>query len=69
MVEEYNSIMKNDVWEVLSRPKGKQVVGSKWIYKVKHATNRSVEKYKEHFMDKGFLQKEEKIMRRLSSLW
>jgi galactose-1-phosphate uridylyltransferase len=38
MMEEYASIMKNDVWEVVPRPKGKKVVGSKWIYKVKHAT-------------------------------
>ena len=26
MVEEYNSIMKNDVWEVVPRSKGKSVV-------------------------------------------
>ena len=29
MMEEYNSIMKNDVWEVVLRPKGKSVVTSK----------------------------------------
>ena len=38
--------------------KGKKVVGSRWIYKVKHAEYRSVEKYKAHFMAKGFSQKE-----------
>eukprot|EP00253_Pinus_taeda_P005880 PITA_05880 len=37
MVEEYDSIMKNNVWEVVSRPDNKSVVGSKWIYKVNHA--------------------------------
>jgi len=26
MIEEYNSIMKNDVWEVVPRPTGKSVV-------------------------------------------
>ena len=46
MVEEYDSIMKNQVWEVVPRPQGKKVVGSRWIYKVKHAIDRSVEKYK-----------------------
>ena len=54
MVEEYDSIMKNQVWEVVPRPKGKKVVGSKWIYQVKHATDESVEKYKARFMTKGF---------------
>ena len=54
MVEEYDSIMKNQVWEVLPRPEGKKVVGSRWIYKVNHAANKSVEKYKACFVAKGF---------------
>ena len=36
MNEEYQSIMKNDVWDVVPRPEGKSVVTSKWIYKIKH---------------------------------
>jgi hypothetical protein len=35
MMEEYNSIMKNDVWDIVSRPKGKSIVTYKWIYKIK----------------------------------
>ena len=58
MVEEYDSIMKNLVWEVVPRPQGKKVVGSRWIYKVKHASDGSVEKYKAFFVNKGFSQKE-----------
>ena len=57
MVEEYDSIMKNQVWEVVPRPEGKKVVGSRWIYKVKHAIDESVEKYKACFVAKGFSQK------------
>ena len=37
MMEEYQSIMKNDVWDIVLRPKGKFVVTSKWIYKIKHS--------------------------------
>ena len=44
MMEEYQSIMKNDVWDVVSRPKGKFVVTSKWIYKIKHAIDGSIKK-------------------------
>ena len=29
MVEEYDSIMKNQVWEVVLKPEGKKVVGSR----------------------------------------
>jgi hypothetical protein len=44
--------------EVVPRPEDKKVVGSRWIYKVKHAAYGSVEKYKTCFMPKGFSQKE-----------
>jgi hypothetical protein len=46
MVEEYQSIMKNDVWEVVPRPKGKSVVTSKWLFKIKHAVDGSIENTK-----------------------
>ena len=42
----------------MPRPQGKKVVGSRWIYKVKHAADESMEKYKAHFVAKGFSQKE-----------
>ena len=46
MAEEYESIMKNDVWDVVSRPKGKFVVTSKWLFKIKHGIDGSIQKYK-----------------------
>jgi hypothetical protein len=46
MMEEYNSIMKKDVWEVVPRPEGKSMVTSKWLYKLKHAADGNIEKYK-----------------------
>ena len=57
MMEEYQSIMKNDVWDVVPRPERKSVVTSKWIYKFKHAVDGSIEKYKARFMACLFLQK------------
>jgi hypothetical protein len=58
MVEEYVSIMKNDVWEVVPRPEGKSVVISRWLYKIKHAADGSIEKYKARFVARGFSQVE-----------
>ena len=54
MVEEYSSIMQNDVWEVVPRPTDRVVVGSRWIYKIKHGADGSIEKYKARFVAKGF---------------
>jgi len=57
MTEEYQSIMKNNVWEVVLRPKEKVVVSSKWIFKTKHTTDGSIEKYKARFVARGFSKK------------
>jgi hypothetical protein len=58
MTEENQSIMKNEVWEIVPRPKEKSVVTSKWVYKIKHVADRSVDKYKARFVARGFSQKE-----------
>lgn len=59
MVEEYNSIMTNDVWEIVPRPKNRSIVGSRWIYKIKYGADGSVYKYKARFVaTKGYAQKE-----------
>jgi hypothetical protein len=55
---EYTSIMKNDVWEVVTRAKGKSIVSSRWLYKIKHATDGSIENFRAMFMERGFSQKE-----------
>jgi hypothetical protein len=57
MLEEYRSIIKNNVWDIVPRPKDKSVVSSKWIYKIKHVADGSVEKFKERFIAKGITQK------------
>ena len=59
MKEIYKSIMKNDVQEVVHKPKGKSIVTSRWIYKIKHAANGSIEKYKAIYLARGFSQKED----------
>ena len=47
MIEEYQSIMKNDVWDVVPRLDEKFVVTSKWIYKIKHGADGSIENIKQ----------------------
>ena len=51
-------LLKNDVWEVVPRTTGKSVVTSRWLYKIKHAVDGSIEKYKAIFVACGFTQKE-----------
>ena len=42
----------------MRRPEGKSVVTSKWVYKIKHAVDGSIDKYKERFVARGFSQQE-----------
>ena len=58
MIKEYQSIIKNDVWDVVPRPKDKSVVSSKWICKTKHSANGNIEKFKAIFDARGFSQNE-----------
>lgn len=37
--------MNNDVWYIVPKPKGKSMVTSKWLFKIKHGTDSSIEKY------------------------
>ena len=50
--------MKNDVWDIVSRPEGKSVVTSKWSFKIKQVVDKSIEKYKARFVAHGFCQRE-----------
>lgn len=56
MVEEYNSIVQNCVWDVVPRPQDKLVVSSRWLDKVKQVANGSVEKHTARFVAHGFSQ-------------
>ena len=58
MAKEYESIVKNDVWDVVPRPNGNSILTPKWFFKIKHGINSSIEKYKARFVARGFSQKE-----------
>ena len=58
MTKEYESNMKNYVWEFIPGPQGKSIMTSKWLFKIKHGIDGCIEKYKERFMARVFSQKE-----------
>lgn len=39
MEQEYDSIIRNNTWEFVELPRGKQVIGCKWLYKPKINAN------------------------------
>jgi hypothetical protein len=54
MTEEYQSIMKNEVWKIVPGSKNKDEVSYRWLFKIKHAIDGSIEKYKARFVAHGF---------------
>jgi hypothetical protein len=57
MLEEYTSIIRNYVCDIVQRSDGNSFVSSKWLYKIKHIAYGSIENFKERFVARGFFQK------------
>ncbi|WVZ01479.1 hypothetical protein V8G54_027548 [Vigna mungo] len=57
MEEELEALKKNNTWRLVDLPKGKKVIGSKWIFKKKEATPGGEKaRYKARLVAKGFTQ-------------
>jgi hypothetical protein len=56
MQEEIDSIEKNKTWELVEKPNNKEAIGVKWVYKVKHNPDGSVQKNKARLVAKGYAQ-------------
>jgi len=56
-LEELNAHSTNGTWELLPRPKGEKIIGSKWVFKVKRNADGSVERYKGRLVAKGYNQR------------
>ena len=57
MIKEYQ-FKKNDVYDAVSRPEGKSIVYSMWIYKIQHVVDGIIMGHKERFVARGFSHKE-----------
>jgi hypothetical protein len=51
---EEEPIIPRTTMREVPRPKSKDVVSSKWLFKIKHAVDGSIEKYKARFVARGF---------------
>nr|XP_018633452.1 uncharacterized mitochondrial protein AtMg00820-like [Nicotiana tomentosiformis] len=54
MHAEINALQDNNIWEIVSLPKGKKPFGCKWIYKVKYKATCEVERFKARLVAKGY---------------
>ena len=54
MLSEMDSIYKNATWELCELPKGKNVIGTRWVYKIKRKLDGSIDRYKATLVAKGY---------------
>ena len=57
MLEEMNWHLDNGTWTIVELPEGQKAIGSKWVYKVKHNADGTIERYKARVVAKGFNQR------------
>ena len=46
----------NQTWELVPLPEGKKAIGCKWVYKVNHKADGTIERYKSRLVAKGYAQ-------------
>ena len=57
MQQEIDSLQDYGVWELTELPEGRKAVGCKWVFKVKHNVDGSIERYKARLVAQGFCQR------------
>jgi hypothetical protein len=57
MHDEYNVLMRNKIWHMVPPRHDRNVINCKWVYKVKHRADGSIDRHKAHLVVKGFKQR------------
>jgi hypothetical protein len=57
MSEEYNALVWNGTWELLTSNPSQNIVGYKWIFRTKRNFHGSINRHKARLVAKGFHQR------------
>jgi hypothetical protein len=56
MDEEYQALLSNETWHLVSHREASNIVDCRWVYKVKKKPDGSMDWYKAQLVVKGFKQ-------------
>jgi hypothetical protein len=57
MQEEFSALMKNKTWTLVKPQPDHNVIDYKWVFKLKHRVDGSIERHKARLLAKGFKQR------------
>ena len=53
---EYQSLIENRTWDLVELPPNRKPIGSKWVFKAKHHSDGTIERFKGRVVAKGYSQ-------------
>ena len=54
--DKMDSLLEHDTWSLTKPPLGRKIIGSKWVFKIKHDENGDAERYKCRLVAQGYMQ-------------
>jgi len=58
MQRELDALESNETWSLMDSPPGKRPIGCKWVFKVNHKPDDTIDRYKARLVAKGYTQTE-----------
>ena len=65
---EFDALLRNHSWTLVPSHPSQNLIGCKWVFRVKHKADGTVERHKAWLVAKGFINSSELIMMRLTVL-
>jgi histone deacetylase 1/2 len=57
MQDEYDALMSNKTWTLVPPGPHRNIIDCKWVYRVKHRADGTIDRYKARLVAKGFKQR------------
>lgn len=57
MAKKFTALQRHGMWDLVSPPSHANVVGCKWVFRIKRKPNGTIKRYKARLVTKGFHRK------------